>query len=192
MIAHLVALLLAGNELSYWGRQLTGGVWMFPRDLPLQLCDVVVLLMAWALCQPHRPRVTEVAYCWGLVATSQALLTPDLPPVVSAYTCWKFFLTHGGVIVGAVYLAAGLGWRPSRGAAWRVWGATNLYAAGIGLFNLATGANKLYLCAQPLRPSLLDYLGPWPWYILSMELLALALFWLCTLPFLLHPKPARA
>lgn len=141
--------------------------------------------MAWALYQPHRPRVTEVAYCLGLAATSQALLTPDLPPVVAAYTCWKFFLTHGGVVAGAVYLAAALGWRPERGAVWRVWGVTNLYAAAVGLFNVVYGTNKLYLCAKPLRPSLLDWMGPWPWYILSMEALALLLFWLCTAPLLI-------
>ncbi len=184
-IALLLALLIVGNELAYWWRQLAAGAWIFPRDLPLQLCDVVVFLMAWALCQPHRPRVTELAYCWGLAATSQALLTPDLTPVVSDYTYWKFFLTHGGVVVSAVYLAAGLGWRPTRGTVWRVFGVTNLYAAAIGVFNIACGANKLYLCAKPLRPSLLDWMGPWPWYILSMEILALVGFGLCVLPFIM-------
>ena len=84
-----------------------------------------------------------------------------------------------------IYLAAGLGWRPERGAVWRVWGVTNLYAAAIGIFNLVYATNKLYLCAKPLRPSLLNYLGSWPWYILSMEMLALGLFWLCTAPFLI-------
>ena len=190
-IALLLALLIVGNELLYWARQISSGAWQFPRDLPLQVCDVAVFLVGWALCQPQRPRVTELAYLWGAAATSQALLTPDLSPVLSTYTCWKFFLSHGGVVVGVIYLAAGLGWRPERGAVWRVWGVANLYAAAIGVFNLVYAANKLYLCTKPLRPSLLNYLGPWPWYSLSMEVLALGLFWLCTAPFLIALRGGR-
>ena len=187
----LLAVLIVGNELLYWARQISGGIWQFPRDLPLQLCDIAVFLVGWALCQPQRRRVTELAYFWGLAATSQALLTPDLSPILSTYTCWKFFLTHGGVVIGVVYLAAALDWRPARGAVWRVWCVTNAYAAAMGLFNLLTGANKLYLCAKPLRPSLLDYAGPWPWYLFSLEVFALLLFALCSAPFLAMQRTSR-
>ena len=31
-------------------------------------------------------------------------------------------------------------------------------------------------------PSLLDFLGPWPWYLLSLELIALVSFFLLDLP----------
>ena len=173
---------LVVNELLYWGYQFGRGAWTLPRNLPLQLCDIAAFLVAWALCQPQRRRVSELAYVWGLAATSQGLVTPDLPAHVPRYVCAKFFLTHGGLIAAVVYLAAALDWRPSTGALWRVWLATNLYAAGVGAFNALVGTNYLYLCAKPAHPSLLDYFGPWPWYIASMEVAALVSFGLCLAP----------
>ena len=190
-LAGTLAILIVANELIYWACQFGRGAWTLPKNLPLQLCDVVVFLMGWALCHPQHRRVGELAYCWGIAATSQALLTPDLPPLVPAYICWKFFLTHGSVVVSAIYLAAGLGWRPARGALWRVWGITNLYAVLIAAFNAIIGTNYLYLCAKPTRPSLLDWLGPWPWYILGMEVLALLFFGLCHLPWVIADRTRR-
>ncbi len=35
--------------------------------------------------------------------------------------------------------------------------------------NALTGANYAYASRPPENPSLLDHLGPWPWYLLSMQ-----------------------
>ena len=52
-------------------------------------------------------------------------------------------------------------------------------AAANGLLD----ANYMFLCAPPPTGSLLDYLGPWPWYIVGEELLALVVFAILLLPF---------
>ena len=46
---------------------------------------------------------------------------------------------------------------------------TIVAAAANGLLD----ANYMFLCAPPPTGSVLDYLGPWPWYIVGEELLAL-------------------
>ena len=43
--------------------------------------------------------------------------------------------------------------------------------------------NYMYLRRPPRGDSLLDLMGPWPWYIASVAALALALFWLLDRPF---------
>ena len=45
---------------------------------------------------------------------------------------------------------------------------------------------------KPVGPSLLDFLGPWPWYLLSMELIGLVLVVLLYLPFAVRDWRSRA
>ena len=73
--------------------------------------------------------------------------------------------------------------RPLPGCLWRVMLALNGYAASIAVFNWIFKTNYMYLCRKPDNASALDYLGPWPVYILTGELIALAFFALLWLPF---------
>ena len=41
----------------------------------------------------------------------------------------------------------------------------------------------MFLRPSPRADSLLDLMGPWPWYIAAAAALALALFWLLDRPF---------
>ena len=41
----------------------------------------------------------------------------------------------------------------------------------------------MYTMQRPPFGSLLDFLGPWPWYILFVQPIALLLLWLARLPF---------
>ncbi len=58
-----------------------------------------------------------------------------------------------------------------------------MYAAALAIFDAVFHANYMYLRQKPSSVSLLNYLGPWPIYLLPGELLALALFLLLWLPF---------
>ncbi len=160
------------------------------KAIPLQLCDLTLILMAWALSRPSHQAVAELAVLWALAGSAQAILTPDLTFGFPHPMFFFFFLTHGGVIVGAFYLItrgfARLNGRSIfRGMLW-----TNGYAAAVGLVNWHRNTNFGYLAAKPEQPSLLDYLGPWPYYLLSLEAAACLLFALCVgLGRLLQPKP---
>jgi hypothetical integral membrane protein (TIGR02206 family) len=61
--------------------------------------------------------------------------------------------------------------------------ATAAWASVAAIGNAITGGNYMFLSEKPQTASLLDYMGPWPWYIISSALLALALFKLLDLPF---------
>ena len=62
----------------------------------------------------------------------------------------------------------------------------NLYMLLVGLVNALIGSNYMFIAHKPDTPSLLDVLGPWPWYILSAEAVGLAVGLLLYLPFFIH------
>jgi hypothetical integral membrane protein (TIGR02206 family) len=158
------------------------GTWSLERNLPLQLTDVVTIVTALALWSP-RPLLFELAYFWALTASLQAVLTPDLDSTFPSLFFFTYFVTHCGAVVAAVFLAWGCVLVPRRGAVRRVFVATAAFAVVAGLGDLLTGGNYMYLREKPETTSLLDLMGPWPWYILSGAMLAIAMFALLDVPF---------
>lgn len=149
--------------------------------LPMHLCDWLGFILIVALTT-KRQGAFELAYFWGLAGTSQGVLTPDLQWAFPHPYFFTFHVGHSGVIVAVVFLLAGCGMRPRRGAFWRAWLWLQVYALAAAATNWLLDENFGYLCAKPENPSLLDYLGPWPWYVLSLQGLALGLFFLLELP----------
>jgi len=189
-----LALVLVLNKLVSLGHFATHEEEPWHELLPLHLCDWATFTGVVALVT-RRPLAFELTWFWAMAGTTQALLTPDLavrPPEISWYT---FYLSHGGVVAAALLLTWGAGMRTRPWAAFRIFAWSQLYLATVLGLNGLLGTNYGYLCAKPENPSLLDHLGPWPWYLLSLEGLALALFWLLDLPFRLterRPNPFPA
>jgi len=189
-----LALVLVLNKLVSLGHFATHEEEPWHELLPLHLCDWATFTGVVALVT-RRALAFELTWFWAMAGTTQALLTPDLavrPPEISWYT---FYLSHGGVVAAALLLTWGAGMRTRPWAAFRIFAWSQLYLATVLGLNGLLGTNYGYLCAKPENPSLLDHLGPWPWYLLSLEGLALALFWLLDLPFRLterRPNPFPA
>ena len=172
-----LAVVLVVDEVSWWVYLLAGGQpgSQVARSLPLQLCDAGIFVAGFALWF-RRQWLVELTYFWGLAGTIQALLTPDLPQGFPTYPYFQYYIAHGGVVAAALLLVFGLGLRPRRSAVARVAAITVAYAAFVGLVDALTGANYLYLRSKPAAPTLLDVMGPWPWYVLAAGLVALVLF----------------
>jgi hypothetical integral membrane protein (TIGR02206 family) len=171
-----LAFVIAGAYLvEYAANAAEGGLsWQF--SLPLQLTDAVTFAAVAALWRPV-PRLVELVYFWALTASLQAVLTPDLGQAFPSVFYFTYFTTHTGVVVAACLLVFGRGLRPRPGAPWRALAATAAWALLAGAGDLLTGGNYMFLRAKPGHASLLNLLGPWPWYIASAALVGLALFW---------------
>lgn len=150
------------------------GTWSVQFTLPLQLTDAVSLVTIAALLT-RRPALVELSYFWAFTATLQAVLTPDLGQDFPSIFYFTYFGYHVGAIVAASFLVFGLERYPAPGAPWRVFGATLAWAAIAGAADLITGGNYMYLASKPVHNSLLNLMGPWPWYIPGGVVLGLAL-----------------
>lgn len=158
------------------------GLFRLIELLPFHLCDMAILLAVVALLWRVQG-VYEVLYYWALAGTLLAVFTPDVPMGFPDPGFLTFFGIHAGVVASACVLTWGEGMRPRPGSAWTVFGITNAYAGVVGLVNFVAGTNFMYLNRKPSAPTLLDMLGPWPWYLLVADVLALGLFLLLELPF---------
>jgi hypothetical integral membrane protein (TIGR02206 family) len=171
---------LMANELAWYAfRYSHEGVHL--RNLPLQLCDLTVWLSVVA-CLTALPRVVEFAYFAGLAGAGMALLTPDLWSPWPSYPAIYFFAAHGGIVTAVAVMVFGGICPLAAGAVWRAYGLLLCWAAVVGGFNYLAGSNYMYLCRKPSSASALDMLGPWPVYLLTAAVAALALFWLLWLP----------
>jgi hypothetical integral membrane protein (TIGR02206 family) len=181
-----LAAALAANELAWYAHVLAWGWVDPPRGLPLDLCDLVLWLTVAALAL-DLPRVREVLYYLALAGTGMAVLTPDLVGGEGAYVTAHFLGAHGTTVAAVLYLALSGAIRPRPGSWWRALLWVNAYALAIGAFDLATGTNYFFLREKPRGASLLDLLGPWPWYIAGGEAVAALLFFALSLPFRRDP-----
>ena len=182
--ARALAALLVAAEVGWWIYLAVTG----RRDVelasavPLQLCDAAIFVAALALLL-RAQLLVEVTYFWGLAGTIQALITPDLPQHFPSFPFFQYYVAHGGIVTAALFLVVGLGQWPRRDAVLRVLAITIVYVLLVGAIDLATGANYMYLRSKPASSSLLDLLGPWPWYIGWAGVIGIALLLVLDAPF---------
>ena len=166
-----IALIVLGGWVGEYLAEILLGTWAVKYNLPLQLTDAVSAVTVLALWS-RRQLLVELVYFWSLTASLQAVLTPDLGHDFPSVFYFTYFLYHGGAVLAACLLTFGCRLYPRRRAAWRVLAITLAFAALAGAGDLLTGGNYMYLRAKPVNNSLLNLIGPWPWYIFATVVLA--------------------
>jgi hypothetical integral membrane protein (TIGR02206 family) len=177
---------------SVEGYGLLPGQWNIKSSLPLQLCDLAAMAAVWALWS-HSRTAFALIYFWGLTLTSQAFVSPELTgPDFPSLEFLSFFGMHSLVLWTAIYLTWGVGLRPD----WRSYRVAVLvtieWGAAMFAVNQVAGTNYGFLNAKPLAASLLDVLGPWPWYLVSELVLGAAAWALVTWPWVRQRAPRNA
>jgi hypothetical integral membrane protein (TIGR02206 family) len=179
----VLAVVLATDFVTSVVRPIAEGTFTVQASVPLSLCDVGLVIAAFACWLPSRALLVELTYFWGLAGSLQGVLTPDLTQRFPELQFFVYVVGHVGIVGAAIYLVGGLRCRPRRRAVPRIFVITLAYAAGVGGFDAATGANYLFLRAKPATGSLLSVLGPWPWYIGGAAALAFVVLVVLDAPF---------
>ena len=156
-------------------------------NLPLHLCGVSVILVAILLINRNY-RLFEIAYFWGLAGASISIITPDVGFTFPHLLNITFFLSHALIVIGVLYMIFVFNYRPTKKSLIRSYIVTHIYALIIGIINYFLDTNYLFLRHKPEADTPMDFMGPWPWYIISLEV-ALIIFWVILyLPYFIKDK----
>jgi len=181
-LARGMALLIAFSVVFYMIVRVAHGHFDLKTDLPFDLCNLVGLVLPFLMWNPSY-RAHEILYFWILAGTLQGVLTPHLLDSFPTFSFFKFWITHSGLVIYTIYISVVFRFYPTRKSIMRAFVAIQVYALFMFAINYFVGSNYAYLMRKPPTASLLDLFGPWPWYILVLEALALVIFGLCYLPF---------
>jgi hypothetical integral membrane protein (TIGR02206 family) len=190
-LARLLTVLLILNEGIGMVLMARAGVLTLEQALPLHLCDVSLIAVCVGLLFRSFPAF-EFAYFFGLGGTALAMLTPDIAHGFPDPLFIKFFIGHGGIVVGTVFLMSVFAMRPAPGAVRRMIVIGNAYILIMGTANWMLGTNYAYLAHKPLGKTPIDYFGPWPWYILVLEAIGILLLVVLNAPHALARRTKSA
>ncbi len=142
------------------------GTWTLETSLPLQLCSLSQLLVAFTMAT-GKQWAYEFLLCWGAGAV-HAFLTPEITTGGSVFSHIDYGMSHGMIILGSVYATLRMDFKPSPNSWKRVFWYTQLVLPIIGLVNWLIGANYMFLAQKPDAQNPL-IIGDWPYYIIGLE-----------------------
>ncbi|MBM7571029.1 TIGR02206 family membrane protein [Aquibacillus albus] len=183
IVRYSLAAMLIVSEISliWWLNYI--GTWSFRYSLPLHLSSISLLLSS-VLLITRSYRLFEFTYFVGLGSALQAMVTPDIQAYTFPHFRYvHFFISHGGIVIANMFMVFVEGFRPTFKSIFKAFLYLNVYALLIFMVNIIMNSNYMYIMKKPANPSIIDYLGPWPFYIIPLEVIALATFWLLYIPF---------
>ena len=215
---HLVALLffiMFGYFLIKWAKKLTeekqhkiGNIFAFSlsitviiwtllkiytkgfdikQDLPLHLCNFIALLLP-VFTLTKKKIYFDIVLFWVLAGTTHSVITPDLRNGFPNFIFLKYWYVHAGLIIFVLYTALVLQLKPNLKSVFKSFIALQTYLILLFVINKFLDSNYFYTNSKPEGPTALDYLGEWPYYILTVELILIPYFLLIYLPFYLTRK----
>ncbi|WP_026574968.1 YwaF family protein [Bacillus sp. UNC438CL73TsuS30] len=169
-----VAFSLLVFEITYHTWMLINGSWELSSALPLELCNISLILTVLLLLT-RKKIIYEILLFTALLGATQALITPVLHYDFPHFRFFHFFYTHLMIIWVPMYFTWVHGYRPTIWSVVKLFVFLNVLLPFIMLINKLVDGNYMFLSHKPTTASLLDILGPYPWYILSMEGLLITL-----------------
>ena len=160
-------------------------------DLPMQLCDWVIILVIITFITRSQYSY-ETAYFWAMGGTLQALITPDITVNFPSPGFIIFFANHASIIISIIYFTFAFRLRPYPVSIRRTFIWTQVYFISALLINIILGANYGFIMYKPEQGSILNFMGPWPYYLISLEILALISFFIYYLPFYINDKLSKS
>jgi hypothetical integral membrane protein (TIGR02206 family) len=185
LFRYLLAALLVAQYVGWMVWEAVTGRFTVQTSLPLNLCDISNFLVAILLVTTNY-RWFEVLYFWALAGTIQSYITPNITFAFPHIEYIVFYIQHGGEILAILYLVFVTGLRPRPISMLKSYGLILMFVVLVYLFNLATGANYMFLMADTPQPStvskMIALFGEPPRHVLGLGLVSLASLFILYVP----------
>ena len=155
--------------------ELIAGSFDSKLHLPLHLCRFANLLLPLAIIF-RNIFIFQILFYWGLSAMFQAIFTPDINHDFPHFHYFRYFAGHHLLVITVVYAVFVYGMKPTLNGMKHSFIALNIFLIIAFIFNIILDANYFWVMGKPPVSSLLDFMGPWPWYIITAELVTLLHF----------------
>lgn len=148
---------------------------------PIHICNVSFIMAIIFMIKPNI-KAFQIIFYMSLGALA-AILFPESVVVFPNPFGILFFLEHFFILFMIVYQMIYLGFSPTKKGILYTFICLNILAIVAYNFNKFFNTNYMYINHKPLTPTPLDFFGPWPIYILVVEVLFIFLGFLFYLLF---------
>ena len=158
--------------------------------LPLHLCPIVIILSIFMMFF-HSEVIFQPVYFWSIGAFF-AIIMPEIRDGMSNFASQSFFITHFFILFSTAYAFVHFRFRPTRAGFLCSFLLLVTLAFVMYFVNNKLGTNYLYVNHPPVTKSLMDFMGPWPYYIFSLAGIDIAISLFMYVPFRKNKKAKYA
>jgi hypothetical integral membrane protein (TIGR02206 family) len=178
LIARLLSLFLLIITLITIIESVVNKKWDIQSHLPLQLCGISQYLACFIAFVPRKKLIFEFLFYCGISGGLVSILTPQITHYDgSMYAYIEYFVSHSLIVLIPIYLLLYSINRLSRFSWLKVFLLLNVLMALIMPLNYLLGSNYMYLNSPPEVENPL-IIGEWPYYLISLEFIVIAIFYL--------------
>ena len=184
--AKIVAIVVLGVKIAellfrhhYYGETVA-------QLLPLHLCPIVIILSIFMMFF-HSEVIFQPVYFWSIGAFF-AIIMPEIRDGMSNFASQSFFITHFFILFSTAYAFVHFRFRPTKVGFLCSFLLLVTLAFIMYFVNNKLGTNFLYVNHPPVTKSLMDFMGPWPYYIFSLAGIDIAISFFMYLPFRKNKK----
>ena len=178
LIARLLSLFLLIITLITIIESVLNKKWDIQSHLPLQLCGISQYLACFIAFVPRKKLIFEFLFYCGISGGLVSILTPQITHYDgSMYAYIEYFVSHSLIVLIPIYLLLYSINRLSRFSWLKVFLLLNVLMALIMPLNYLLGSNYMYLNSPPEVENPL-IIGEWPYYLISLEFIVIAIFYL--------------
>ena len=174
-LGKVLGVLILFGYLSWVILEILAGTISKTLHLPFHLCraaNIVIFIVLFF----RSFLAYEIVFFWGLTVI-HAVITPDITQGFPHYHFIRYWLTHQLMIIGIIYATFVYDIRPHKTSIYKSFVTLLLFFLITVPVNLFLDANYFWICGKPPVGTVLDYFGPWPWYLILATLLALIHFY---------------